>query len=109
MDFLRNYQKCQLPLILLQFSPFTCRLSNNLVYYGLSFFSEDLGKDPYLAFFLAGAVEIPAYIVCQLLLDRTGRKWLICIFMTSGGVSLLFAMAIPTGKYLGRAPLAGGQ
>ncbi|XP_033635850.1 organic cation transporter protein-like isoform X2 [Asterias rubens] len=71
-------------------------LSNNLVYYGLSFFSEDLGTDPYLAFFLAGAVEIPAYIVCQLLLDRTGRKWLICIFMTTGGVSLLFAMAIPT-------------
>ncbi|XP_071800949.1 organic cation transporter protein-like [Asterias amurensis] len=71
-------------------------LSNNLVYYGLSFFSEDLGNDPYFSFFLAGAVEVPAYIVCQLLLGRIGRKWLICIFMTIGGVSLLCAMAIPT-------------
>ena len=36
-------------------------------------------------------------IVYQLLLGRVDRKWLICIFMTIGGVSLLCAMAIPTG------------
>ena len=75
------------------------RLSNNLVYYGLSFFSEDLGRDPYFSFFLAGAVEVPALILCQLLLGRIGRKWLIFTFMTVGGVSLLCVMAIPTGSY----------
>ncbi|XP_022095364.1 organic cation transporter protein-like [Acanthaster planci] len=73
-------------------------LSNNMVYFGLTYFTEDLGSDPYLSFFLAGLVEIPAYILCQLLLGRIGRKWLICIFMTVGGVSLLSTLAVPKGS-----------
>ncbi len=36
---------------------------NSLVYYGLSLNTNSLAGDPYLNFFLSGAVEIPAYIV----------------------------------------------
>ena len=70
-----------------------------MAYYGLSFLTEDLGSDPYLAFFISGAVEIPAYIICLLLLNRIGRKWLTSIFMVIGGAALLCALPVPNGKY----------
>ena len=38
---------------------------NSLVYYGLSLSSSSLAGDPYLNFFISGAVEVPAYIFVQ--------------------------------------------
>ena len=38
---------------------------NSLVYYGLSLNSSNLAGDPYLNFFISGAVEVPAYIFVQ--------------------------------------------
>ncbi|XP_072019040.1 organic cation transporter protein-like [Amphiura filiformis] len=70
-------------------------ISSSMAYYGLSFMTEDLGSDPFLAFFIAGAVEIPAYILCLLFLNRFGRKWLTSIFMVAGGVALLCAIPVP--------------
>ncbi|XP_071955103.1 organic cation transporter protein-like [Antedon mediterranea] len=69
-------------------------LSNSMVYYGLAFHTESLGSNPYLAFFISGAVEVPAYILSQLLLKRLGRKRVICIFMSIGGVVLLSTTVI---------------
>ncbi|XP_071955250.1 organic cation transporter protein-like [Antedon mediterranea] len=69
-------------------------LSISMVYYGLAFHTESLGSNPYLAFFISGAVEVPAYILSQLLLKRLGRKRVICIFMSIGGVVLLSTTVI---------------
>ncbi|XP_072019016.1 organic cation transporter protein-like [Amphiura filiformis] len=70
-------------------------IANSMVYYGLSFFTEDLGSDPYLSFFIAGAVEIPAYISCQLLLDRFGRRRVMFGFMMVGSLALFCCIPIP--------------
>ncbi|XP_033124209.1 organic cation transporter protein-like [Anneissia japonica] len=69
-------------------------LTNSMVYYGLSFHTESLGTNPYFSFFIAGAVEVPAYILSQLLLNRLGRKKLLCIFMVIGGLVLLSTTVI---------------
>ncbi|XP_071955247.1 organic cation transporter protein-like [Antedon mediterranea] len=69
-------------------------LSNSMVYYGLSFHTDSLGLNPYLAFFISGAVEVPGYILSQLLLKRLGRKRVICIFMIMCGVVLLSTTVI---------------
>ncbi|CAG9130231.1 unnamed protein product [Plutella xylostella] len=44
------------------------------VYYGLSINSVSLAGNKYVNFMLVGFVEIPANIVCLLILDRYGRK-----------------------------------
>ncbi|XP_072019616.1 organic cation transporter protein-like [Amphiura filiformis] len=79
-------------------------IANSMVYYGLAFFTEDLSSDPYLAFFISGAVDIPAYILCQLLLDHLGRRRLISGFMIIGSISLFSCIPIP--NELGNVTLA---
>jgi MFS family permease len=59
------------------------------MFYGLSFKTSDLGASPYLTYLLSVIVEIIAYIVLQLTLDKTGRKIPYFLFLTSGGLSCL--------------------
>ena len=60
-----------------------------MVYYGLSLNSENLAGDFYLNFFLTGLVEFPAHSLCLVLLDRTGRKKLLCACMVLGGLACI--------------------
>ena len=60
-----------------------------MVYYGLSLNSGNLAGDFYLNFFLTGLVEFPAYTLCLVLLDRTGRKKLLCACMVLGGLACI--------------------
>ncbi|XP_078324705.1 organic cation transporter protein-like isoform X3 [Crassostrea virginica] len=61
----------------------------SMVYYGLSLNSGNLAGDFYLNFFLTGLVEFPAYTLCLVLLDRTGRKKLLCACMVLGGLACI--------------------
>ncbi|XP_052712009.1 organic cation transporter protein-like [Crassostrea angulata] len=61
----------------------------SMVYYGLSLNSGSLAGDFYLNFFLTGLVEFPAYTLCLVLLDRTGRKKLHCACMVLGGLACI--------------------
>ncbi|XP_006826119.1 organic cation transporter protein-like, partial [Saccoglossus kowalevskii] len=63
--------------------------ANSFVYYGLSVSAGSTSDNPYVSFFLSGAVEIPAYLVTWYLLDKVGRRWIICVFMVFGGVALI--------------------
>uniref|UniRef100_A0ABM0MNT3 Solute carrier family 22 member 21-like n=1 Tax=Saccoglossus kowalevskii TaxID=10224 RepID=A0ABM0MNT3_SACKO len=63
--------------------------ANSFVYYGLSVNVTSLSDNPYASFFLYGAVEIPAYLLTWYLLDKVGRRLLICVFMVIGGLSLI--------------------
>ena len=49
--------------------------------------TEHLSGDIYLNYFFGALVEIPAYIICILLLNRVGRKKLYIVFMLIGGLA----------------------
>nr|XP_006825792.1 PREDICTED: organic cation transporter protein-like [Saccoglossus kowalevskii] len=64
----------------------------SFVYYGLSLNTAALGTNPYTAFLVSGAVEIPAYLLCWFLLDKVGRRWLLCSFNVLGGIALIISV-----------------
>ncbi|KAH9489646.1 hypothetical protein Btru_045564 [Bulinus truncatus] len=76
-------------------------LVNSLVYYGLSLNTENLAGSPYLNFCIAGAVEIPAKVMCILLLNKVGRRWPLIITMYMGGIACILSECIPDGKDAG--------
>lgn len=79
--------------VLLLFS----RVVNAMVYYGLSLGTDNLGGDPYINFMIAGAVEIPAYILCVIFLNKLGRRWPLFGTMAAGGVACIISAFIPKG------------
>ena len=69
---------------------------NSLVYYGLSLNVGNLSVNIYLAHVISGAVEIPAYIMCQIILPSPlGRRVSLCGTMLLGGLALLLTSAFP--------------
>ncbi|XP_072020844.1 organic cation transporter protein-like [Amphiura filiformis] len=77
---------------------------NNMVYYGLSLSTSGLGVNDYVAAFVSGAVEVPAYISCWFILDRFGRRLPLCIYMVGGGMACILAALLPPG--VGRTVVA---
>ncbi|KAH3819708.1 organic cation transporter protein-like [Dreissena polymorpha] len=61
----------------------------NMVYYGLSLNVGNLSGDIYLNFAINSLCELGAYVMCLLLLNRVGRKWLHCGSMILGGAACL--------------------
>ncbi|KAL4233279.1 hypothetical protein ACF0H5_007963 [Mactra antiquata] len=57
-----------------------------MTYFGLALNSENLNGNLYLNFAISGLVEIPAYIIVILLVDRVGRRRLYCVMMILGGL-----------------------
>ncbi|CAG5059240.1 unnamed protein product [Parnassius apollo] len=75
-------------LVICSFLWMTC----SLVYYGLSINSVSLSGNKYVSFMLVVLVEIPAYVVVVIVLDKYGRKkTLIVNYVTCAVTSLLFA------------------
>ncbi|XP_046560423.1 organic cation transporter protein-like isoform X2 [Haliotis rubra] len=62
-----------------------------MCFYGLSMNVTNLSGNVYLNFFLFVSVEACAYVLCVLLLDRMGRKWMLCGSMIAGGVACLLS------------------
>ena len=69
-----------------------------MAYYGLSLNSSYLAGDAYLNLFLVGIIEIPAFALCLLLLNRVGRKKVHVTCMIIGGVA--YICTIFTSLYL---------
>ncbi|VVD00742.1 unnamed protein product [Leptidea sinapis] len=75
-------------LVICSFLWLTC----SLVYYGMSINSVSLSGNKYVSFMLVTLVEIPAYIVVVIVLDKFGRKrTMITTYITCAITSLLFA------------------
>ena len=70
----------------------------NMAYWGLSLSTSSLGGNNYIVFAISGAVEIVAYFVGQILLDRVGRRWLMVTCNIAGGAVLLCILAVPSGN-----------
>ncbi|KAK0064416.1 organic cation transporter protein [Biomphalaria pfeifferi] len=81
-------------LIVRTFIVFFNWLAVNLLYYGISLSLDNLAGSTYVNFLIGGVVELVAYAVCLLLLDRTGRKKMYCVSMFIGAISCL-AVVLP--------------
>ncbi|XP_077862260.1 organic cation transporter protein-like [Saccoglossus kowalevskii] len=66
----------------------------SLVYWAISLNTDTLSGNPYLTFFISGAVEIPSALIYWLLLDKIGRRYMLCGAMVLSGVAL-----VTSGKY----------
>lgn len=83
-------------VIICSFLWMTC----SLVYYGLSINSVSLSDNRYVSFMLVTLVEIPAYIVVVIVLDKYGRKkTLVTTYLLCACCLLLFAF-LPKCEYL---------
>lgn len=74
------------------------RLVQNLVFYGVSQNTGSWKLNPYLAFTVSAFVELLAYIVVHLILDRIGRKIPYCFFALVFGLVAL--SIVPVQKYM---------
>lgn len=68
---------------------------NAFMYYGLSYNTNDLGGDPFLNFFIAGALEVPSYLVVFYAISRYGRRIVYMICMLVGGTACAAIIAVP--------------
>ncbi|CAF0803311.1 unnamed protein product [Brachionus calyciflorus] len=62
---------------------------NNFLFYGVGLKMSDLGVNPYFTFTIGAIVEIIAYAVTHVILDRIGRKAPYLFFLFFAGVSCL--------------------
>lgn len=73
---------------------------NSLVYYGLSLSTSDLGSNVYIAFFISGAVEIPAYFIgVPMMESRLGRRYSTSLCELLGGIACLMTIFLPLGVW----------
>ncbi|KAM8726118.1 solute carrier family 22 member 16 [Acanthopagrus schlegelii] len=67
----------------------------SLGYYVFSLGSVNLGGNQYINLFLAGAVEIPSYLVGCFAMDRIGRKRTCAPALLLAGVACMLIIAVP--------------
>lgn len=75
------------------------RFANETVYVGLSYYGPAMGEDEYLSFFLACAVEVPSYLLCWVVMDRWGRRWILGVGMIVGGIFSICTVLMPEGEW----------
>uniref|UniRef100_A0A1I8AEA2 MFS domain-containing protein n=1 Tax=Steinernema glaseri TaxID=37863 RepID=A0A1I8AEA2_9BILA len=69
---------------------------DTFVYYGLSLFSTRLAGNRYVNYMLSGLVELPAYGIAPILLDKWGRKPSVSIGHFLTGVAMITYLFIPS-------------
>ena len=67
---------------------------NSLVYYGLSLSTANLGGNQYVAFFISGAVEVPAYVYSVIAIELYGRKLNLAGTMIVGGIACVATILV---------------
>ncbi|XP_058469083.1 solute carrier family 22 member 16 [Solea solea] len=72
----------------------------SLGYYVFSLGSVNLGGNQYLNLFLAGAVELPSYLVGCFAMDRIGRKKTCAPSLLLAGVACILIIVVPPDIYI---------
>lgn len=60
-----------------------------VAYFGLTLNVTNLGKNDFLNFFLLSSVELPAFPLALLLMEKVGRRWSNTIFVLLTGIACL--------------------
>ena len=64
-----------------------------MLYYGVSLNTRNLGgSNFYLTFAISALVEFPGVFLCNLFMDRWGRKRLLCVVNIIGGMCCLLTI-----------------
>ena len=76
---------------------FFCWFVCSGTYYGLSLSASNLGGNPYINFLIAAAVEIPAYAINLVILNKPkiGRRFALCAPLMIAGVALTITIFVP--------------
>jgi len=76
--------------------PYVCRLTCSLIYYALALNTGALHGDIYINAFVSGALEIPAYIVCVLMMNSKllGRRWTGAVGLIGSGISCFLCIPL---------------
>ncbi|XP_071788754.1 organic cation transporter protein-like [Asterias amurensis] len=77
---------------------------SGFVYYGLSLSTSSLGIDPYIAAFVSGTVDFPAFFSSWYFMQRFGRRISVCCYLGIAGLACLITSCISPG--VGRAVVA---
>lgn len=78
------------------------------VYYGISLNVVNLGFNLYLSVFFNALVEMPAFMITALLLERLGRRFMLVSAMLLSGVCCLIGSLLAVGLDESIASLAAG-
>ena len=97
--FFQWYGNFQAIFSIISFFSFV-RLVQNLVFYGVSQNTGTWKFNPYLSFTVSALVELAAYILVHLILDRVGRKLPYCLFATLFGLVAL--LVLPVQKFMAK-------
>ncbi|KAK4883409.1 hypothetical protein RN001_006728, partial [Aquatica leii] len=76
-----------------------CWMSTLFVYYGLSITSTTLSGNRYFDFVLTSAVEVPAFALACLILNKLGRKHCIVGALTLTSISSISFIVLPIDSY----------
>ncbi|CAL1273866.1 unnamed protein product [Larinioides sclopetarius] len=68
---------------------------NSIVYYGLSYNTNELAGDAFVNFAICGAVEFPAYFLTIFAIRSFGRKYPLAGAMIIGGIACLLMYPLP--------------
>ena len=67
---------------------------NSMVYYGLALNVKNLGGSLYINFALASVIELPSYLVTQVLLERLGRRRSLFYLLLGASLSCFLCMLL---------------
>jgi len=72
------------------------RATCSLIYYALAFNTGSLHGNVYLNTFLSGALEVPAYVVSILMVNRRpmGRRWTGCLGLMGSGIASFLCIPV---------------
>lgn len=68
---------------------FCFRVTVNAGYYGLTLNSGKIGGNIFVNFTISATMELLAYTLCIVFLDRIGRRAVHCFCMIMGGIACL--------------------
>lgn len=82
-----------------------CWFTNSFIYYGMNVHSVALAGNKYVNYILVNLVEVPAVFLASWLMERFGRKWVLCVCLIINGVACVVTEFIASDDAIGRLVL----
>ncbi|KAJ9576876.1 hypothetical protein L9F63_006547, partial [Diploptera punctata] len=73
-----------------------CWFTITFVFFGLSLNSVSVGGNKYTNFIMVALIELPAYVIFYICMDRIGRKKTLCASLILSGISCMAFAFLPT-------------